>query len=718
MKSSKFSRLLATSESKLAFTLAILFGFSLPISAFFNKALFPAYTKKELIEIFLFQAMFCLLMYLITSLLVKLLSIIGTKSIDIDRLFIMLFCSIVFGQFYFSDMNLLLNGISIQDQLRYRHFWSDIFAFLALYIFWRGLRFKGFVRFLKPIVSYFKIFSYALALLVSIAFTFNLINSSNLSKSMNLSSSPFQFGTNGDILLLVLDTHSGKAFNSMLVTDPTISRALPGFTSYTNAIGSFPTTKGATTSIALGAVPPSLLAYESIIGMAKSDGMFKEIRKRYELDVSTLAVGGREYGLSGTDLSRASNIRLDSPLLVALKNFEEITFKSVPYTLKPLLYEFNQGRISQSLSTWLYSEDISIHGLDGKFIKSLENGITVSENVNPTFHFYHLWGAHLPFPTFLSPEISQVMSDYPALDENNLDSISTAKLIYILDVLKKNSVYNDLEILVISDHGPFFSSDSASLGIFNENLSTNANILFLHKKPRANGPLVFSSAPMHISDVPCLVSKGLFSSMCIRNEEGMFVSKRNKDLRTFSYYNWDDSWSAEYLPKTKEFFYQSNPDPEDSPISNYEVDGKLLVDKLNSLMSSKEEVWRVVNASGFSSPESWGVWTQGIQSQLEILRESKSTATPKAIKLGIGRVPTSDFSLNIFLNGISVFETPNLNSSLSSNNQIQIQVPKNLSSSKKLLLTFWTPDPWQPKIAGINLDERVLAFPLSSIHID
>jgi len=718
MKSLKLSKLLVTSESKLALALAALLGFSLPISVFVNESLFSAYSKDELIEIFLFQTMVCMLLYLITLLLLNLLSAIGITFIGINRLFIVTICSLVFGQFYFSDVNLLLNGIPIQDQLRYHHFLSDVFAFLAIYMFWRVLKFKRVERFLKYIISYLKLFSLVSTLLISISFSFNLFDSSDLIKSRNLSSSPFQFGTSGDILVLVLDTHSGIAFNSMIVNDSTISRAFSGFTSYTNAMGSFPTTKGATTSIAIGAVPPSLLAYESIIEIAKTDGIFEEMRKRYELDVSTIPTGGREYGLVGTEALRASSIRLDRPLVRAIKNFEEITFKSVPYTFKPVIYDFEQGRISQSLSTWLYSDDTSGHGLDVKLIKSMENEIKVDARVNPTLHFYHLWGAHPPAPNLLASEISQVMSDYPALDESNLDSISTAKLIYILDLLKQNAIYDELEILVISDHGPIYVSDSLP-EVFGENLSTNANILFLYKEPGAKKPLSFSSTPMHITDVSCLVSKGLFSSMCTTNEEGLFVSKRNRDIRVFSYYNWDDSWSAEYLPKTKEFFHKSNSDPEDSTISNFEVDGKLLVDKLNSVMSSEEVGWRVANASGFSSPESWGIWSHGIQSQIEILRKSEAIVTPKTIKLGIGKVPISDFYLNIFLNGISVFETFNLNSSLLSNNQIQIEVPRNLSSSRNLVLTFWTPHPWHSKSLGIDLlDERVLAFPLSSIHID
>ena len=108
----------------------------------------------------------------------------------------------------------------------------------------------------------------------------------------------------------------------------------------------------------------------------------------------------------------------------------------------------------------------------------------------------------------------------------------------MMQTLINNGIYNDMEILIVSDHGTLSVPVSDTQGpqfYLDKSVLSSSRPVFLHK--RSNGadiPIQVSESARHLADIPCILSGNSGSFDCDKSN----WTDENNRLRTFYFYRW------------------------------------------------------------------------------------------------------------------------------------------------------------------------------------
>ena len=367
----------------------------------------------------------------------------------------------------------------------------------------------------------------------------------------------FSFDTDNNTLLIVIDTVQADIFSEILKRHPLDLDYLNGFTYYPNTLGGYPTTRVSVPLIMSGKsyknqMPLSLWLEQEVAGKTIID-YFRRAGRQTSVALNSVPSGGIQHpiikmstiGYSGWEKLR---VQVTSVLDAAL-------FSLAPTLAKPSVYDNGNWFLSKAIqenSTAPPGE----HGADVRFVDAFENYFNIQPSLNGSFKYFHLRGAHLPLQLDekyqLAKQIGIHKEDYLRQTRGVFHNLNI-----IMQTLLDNDIYDDMEILIVSDHGTLSVpvSDTRgpqfSLEEWQYRVLSSSRPVFLHKTSNeADSPLQVSEGARHLSDIPCILSGDSHFFDC-KNNDWTDSSHR---VRTFYYYRWKhEYWEEDYMPPIQSY---------------------------------------------------------------------------------------------------------------------------------------------------------------------
>ena len=429
----------------------------------------------------------------------------------------------------------------------------------------------------------------------------------------------FQFSTQQNIILLILDDFQSDGFNEIIFDNRTSVSEFDGFIYYRNAAGNFPTTRAAL---------PSLLSEEYYINEEPFVDYLKE--RAYPKYISKILKDeGYNAGIYDTFYPHpeiASNVKRFESLdnsIAAL--YSLVSFRISPHFGKMVIYDHFD-----------FTSDL----LDKKKVIQFNNNLinkTTFTNTTKIFKLYHLETPHPPYQLNESFQITELPNTRGGYITQSIGSLVVVK--ELIRQLKKTGAYNQSMILVIGDHGAGLSSNQTLTGHKSEIEMINANMgagipLILIKPFNNSGPLLISDKPVSLSDIPTTISEEIritnntYSGISmIKNQ-----SSENRSRRYYEY-QWEQSgWYSAYLPPIKEYLITGH----SWRYQSWKPSGKVFTDGgiqyINNTYPLSTPIYFTQGGSsgnytffGWSTPEQYFTWTDGNFAMLALTLDNPKT---------------------------------------------------------------------------------------------
>ncbi len=347
----------------------------------------------------------------------------------------------------------------------------------------------------------------------------------------------FELSSKNNIIVFVLDNFDTELFQVLLKKYPELAEPLNGFTYFPDAVGSYPTTKGALPQILTGVWYENRETFAEYIEKAWRNNPFWNFLKNNGFDNRIFTISDFVYYASeNIDNIVKTNLEISS-IWDLLTNFYKLSaFRFMPHISKKYFsFYFENFNIyakpTGNANAPEYRQD------DVNFYKQMiANGFTITDKFN-SFRFYHLWGAHPPYN--MNRSIGRVALGKVLEEEQAAGSLNI--VFAFIKLLKQKNIFNNTAIIVIADHGN------------SSRMLTRPLVLF---KPKfSESPLLYSANPISFADLqPTLIKtiKGF------QYGKSFFVKKDPNYKRRFMYYSWDASWKDDYLPYMQEYIVMGN----------------------------------------------------------------------------------------------------------------------------------------------------------------
>lgn len=305
----------------------------------------------------------------------------------------------------------------------------------------------------------------------------------------------YEFSSQKNILVFVLDRMDFDYIESALQKDPEILDGLEGFTGYTNAVTKYSRTKPALNQLLTGTdIPAYTVSDVEFLRNSWTDGGRDLLGDLSEQGYSIEIYAGIQDLFSDPEYvcSYVSNVTTEkgdiNTTMMLRKMLYLSAYRYAPLPLKPFFWADTNFYNSQMyINSEIYELD------DAKYAPGFANS-TANREQN-CFKFYHFNGPHEPFVL----NADGTRSDHYTSAEEQMSG--TLHNLYVaFDALKEQGVYNDATIIITADHGNAVHDDLPL---------TKATRIGLFYKP-ANSMdelLSWSSAPVSTDNIPATIIK-------------------------------------------------------------------------------------------------------------------------------------------------------------------------------------------------------------------
>jgi len=326
-------------------------------------------------------------------------------------------------------------------------------------------------------------------------------------------SKEFRFSSKRNVVVLLLDGMMTTEFARTVADDPALASAFDGFTYFRNAVADFSLTQGSLPAILTAERYDDSQPYMDFVKAAYSSR--SSLPKLLKEDGYTVDVFGLYRSIWG-DPAVMSNVVPNPQGVKAVSRKVAFLadlglFRSVPHTLKPLVYR-NQSWLLSALVRHLGVGKAGMIVELGGNQESAEFGEALARTgadfplqSAPVFKFIHLQGPHPP----LTIDENGHRADLRFNAGNYRRAVHGSLVIAssLLDLLHKRGLYDTSLVLIVSDHGidlPVVLPREleAAAGPRGPAQQSRALPLVLVKPPGAQGPLQLSDAPVELSDIP------------------------------------------------------------------------------------------------------------------------------------------------------------------------------------------------------------------------
>jgi hypothetical protein len=362
----------------------------------------------------------------------------------------------------------------------------------------------------------------------------------------------FNFHPEKNVLIILLDDFQSDYFYKIAECYPEEVSGFDGFTFYRNTISRYPSTKVSLPSILSGELYYNDKIYDSYVGESyKKFNLFEAYRKKGY----TTSFVGQLFALYPGIISMenlANKLHRDRMNFIT-QYIDYALFRGMPTLVKQFVYNKGNWMVS-SLSRLNYPPQQ--HGGDIRFLELLEEKASVTSRTEGSFKFFHFYLPHAPW------RVNENLKFDPALkgDSGYLRQTRGAvKLVSrIIKVLKEKGVYDQTEIVVMSDHG---TTELGAIDSHNEydhavhNVSTfvqsSSLALLLHKPSGSKGRMTISDAPLELTDLACMLGFKQKDKDCSEFQNAIAGIDRP---RKYYFYSWQQEyWGSDHLPAMTEY---------------------------------------------------------------------------------------------------------------------------------------------------------------------
>ncbi len=331
------------------------------------------------------------------------------------------------------------------------------------------------------------------------------------------------YSSDRNIIVLLLDAADSTVFTEILENNPEISNIFKDFTYYDNTSGMYPSTKASIPYILTGIPYENQEPYRDYIDRAYDETeLFNLLKKnKYQYGIYT-----NETFLHDDTMKDSVNGVFNMPTVTSypelgLLLFQASWFKFVPQQIKQWF--------------WVYSDDFNLtkgsiegelfSGSNLDFLEALSNkGLSVDDKRD--FKFIHLHGVHAPYDM---DENMNALSG-GTLEQQYIGVCNMVNLFF--EELKEKGVYNNSCIIVLADHGV-------------QSKYCHCPLFMIKEAGKTGDFLSTDSTAFSYAGIQDLLSEWV--------EGSNLVNIDPMPERRFLYYEWNDKWSADYMPTMKEY---------------------------------------------------------------------------------------------------------------------------------------------------------------------
>lgn len=365
----------------------------------------------------------------------------------------------------------------------------------------------------------------------------------------------FSFNPKKNVLLVILDCFQSDYFEYIVNHYPEEVNFFDGFTFYRNTSCLFPTTKASLPSIMSGSVYLNEKPFDAFIAEAYHKFNLIDAYKKKSFSSFMVGTDGTSPGvLSMKDIVDHAGKNYVNPIYLYC---DLALFRALPTYFKPKIY--NNGIW---LLSFLQRNNYPPHnaGRDLRFLELFEKDASATDNtgIKGSFRIFHFSIPHLPLCVDENLHYDSVLKGKEGYLKQARGAVKIASR--IINTLRKLGIYDNSEIVFLSDHGtmvfpqanekitPTYMTSLVPLHV-----QSSSHALLLHKPVQSKGKIMINDSPLEISDVACLLGVRDGDSAC-----NNYLHARSGGLRqrTFYLYNWENknNWKDNYLPEMTEYY--------------------------------------------------------------------------------------------------------------------------------------------------------------------
>jgi hypothetical protein len=430
-------------------------------------------------------------------------------------------------------------------------------------------------------------------------------------------SSAFQFSSEANVFVLLLDGLQSDVADEILKADPALAASFDGFELYKDTMGVAPTTFLSLPAIHAGAVYDGTgripdyfktsITHKSFMTRF-ADAGYRTTLVEAVSDVCPERIA--DCIMSGGDLvrSRATRLKLEGVRLLDLS-----LFRIAPVAVKRWLYDNGNWFVARLVLAASFEVNRIFEG--HTILQQLGERMSI-DNSAPTLKVVHLFSTHVPF--VLKDDCRSVAAahslDY-LVPQSRCGLKSAAAL---LDRLKQNGLYDQTVILILADHG---IGRESRYNLYREfdtaewaSMAGAANPVFLLKRRHQRGPLYDAPGEVHLADVGATLCAA--SGACT-GAPGFVAGQAPADRpRRFNQYVWKhEFWNTRDIPDISAFevhgpVWDAESWRPAAPVAPYRLGDPLV-------LSAPDKSDRYLQG-GWGNAESWGRWTSGRVAQMAL----------------------------------------------------------------------------------------------------
>ncbi|MCX6303944.1 MAG: sulfatase-like hydrolase/transferase [Bacteroidetes bacterium] len=363
----------------------------------------------------------------------------------------------------------------------------------------------------------------------------------------------FSFHPKNNVLLIILDTFQSDYFEYITQKYPVEASMFDGFTFYRNTASMFPTTKASLPSIITGSCYLNKNPYDTFISRSNARFNLLDAYKKKSYSAYLAGINGTFPGVLAmqTFVDELS----ENSVHPFFEYIDFALFRSIPTYFKPVIY--NNG-------IWLFSflqrrnYPPDNFGVDIRFLELIEKFAFVPKvpESSGTFKILHFSIPHLPVCVDENLKYDPSLTGKEGYLKQARGAVRVAGR--VLNTLKRLGIYDNSEIIILSDHGTMNMPQANKEGVNQDTTSlvppgviTSSHALLLHKPALSRGTLVTNDSPLEITDIACILGLRDGDSACNKYLAAKSGGSRE---RPFYFYTWDDSWDTENMPQMTEYY--------------------------------------------------------------------------------------------------------------------------------------------------------------------
>lgn len=301
-----------------------------------------------------------------------------------------------------------------------------------------------------------------------------------------------------NVLVFILDMFDSSVLQQIIEEDSSFVEPLADFTFYRNTTSCF--------SHTMVSIPYLLTGTEWTPGITTSDYPVYA----YENSNTLWDIEERDYNvgvytnvnyLSDSVYEAVANYSDEVKVKCKITDTYSTMRRTAMYTLVPFCLKQNYAYYTSDIRNMIDADEIWSIENDLPFYNSLiKTGLSINNEHDNAFRFYHMRGDHEPF--YLSEDLQYDKTGR----ENNIYSQArgSLKIVYeYLKQLKELGKYDDATIIITADHGKIINYDSEN----NRPDEPTMPIMLVKEPNQTNNSLMISDAPVSQTEIMPYVMK-------------------------------------------------------------------------------------------------------------------------------------------------------------------------------------------------------------------